>query len=415
MYVAITLGGYFLGPWNFLETDSAFSAYLFLCLFSVFLGVLTGNKKMPKKLNEKNEIGGFIFFKISLLFNILFALPTTYARTGNFFPDVIFGLTYPAEAYQRAIASVFPVVEYIRILIAPILMAAFPLGIVYWGRMSLCCKFIFLILVIHTVTIFISMGVNRGIFDVIFGGGFVYMIVKTREGKKIGTDFLKFLFLGIPLVILALTFFTYGQLTREGSGAPLGYFPAADRYSSLVPSDAPTVFLEYLYVLINQISIYLIQGYYGASLVFERGIDHLTFGVGNSDFLLRNFGNFFGNDFIESSAIYAVEIENNWLHGNYWFSIIPWIASDVGFPGVPIVLFVISFIYAKSVQIYWATGDWLSLLVAYLLFYLFLYFPANNYIVQSGEGMVAAFFILIFWLVRCVLCRNTFRKIIQKY
>lgn len=400
VYIAITLLGYFFGPWNFLNTDGYFSIYLFACLIFMVFGIIVGGSVENKSIEYNYKIDPIRFFRLSLFLNIIIAIPTTYARTGNIIPDLIFGLNNPAEAYQRSIISVFPQIEYIRIIFSPILFCAFPLGIACWRKLKFIEKFLFFIMVIQGIAMFISMGVNRGIFDAILGGGFIYMISRGNENKYLWKKIRKFLIIGVPVFGLALIFFAYGQLTREGSGAPIGYFPAADIYSSLNPLEASTDFIKYIYVLINQISIYLTQGYYGASLIFDRGISDFTFGFGNSDFIIRNMGKLFGDEFIASSAIYSIENENNWLHGNYWFSIIPWIASDVGFAGVPIVLFVLSYIYARSVQIYYFNGDWLSLVVVYLLFYLYLYFPANNYIVQSGEGLTAAWIFLLLWIFR---------------
>ena len=125
-----------------------------------------------------------------------------------------------------------------------------------------------------------------------------------------------------------------------------------------------------------------------------------TYGFGHSDFLLRNAAKIFGDDFLGYSPIYALEEEKNWMHGNFWFSIIPWIASDIGFVGASLFLGALSFIYVYAVRIYIKSRDPHSLLVSYLLFFLFLFFPANNFIVQSGEFFVATYAIMLTWLIK---------------
>lgn len=402
IYVGGTVAAYIFGPWGFSSESWTFDFYLLICLFSIFFGIVLGRKKNTKPIRLSRKFDVLPFFKASLYISLLLLIPTTYARTGNFFPDFIFGLENPAEAYQRAVTSVFPEIEYVRMVLAPIIFCAFPLGVANWSRLTIRLKFLFLITIAHTILLFVSMGVNRGIFDAIFGGGYAYIISRAKEGVIFDFSRSKIFFFVFPLLILAFSFFVYGQLSREGSGAEAGYFPAADLYSTLKPDETETAFARYIYVLVNQVSIYLTQGYYGASLVYERSIDidALTFGVGHSDFLLRNFGKAFGDQFINNSPIYATEREMNWLHGNYWFSIIPWIASDVGFVGVPFVIFILSFIYSRSVRMYLVTGETLSLLVAYSLFFMYFYFPANNYIVQSGEGFAASYVIIFLWIMR---------------
>lgn len=398
IYVAVTMAAYIFGPWGLAEADWTFDLYLLACLFSIFIGVLLGRNQAVESLRFSNQFDELPFFKAALYTSFLLSVPTTYARTGNYFPDFILGIENPAEAYQRAITSAFPEIEYLRMALGPILFCAYPLGVANWSRLSARLRLLFVIMVVHTILLFVSMGVNRGIFDAIFGGIYVYIISRSKDGAPFNFRWPKILLFFFPLLMLALAFFVHGQLNRDGSGAAAGYFPAADLYSTLEPDSVGTDFMRYIYVLVNQVSIYLAQGYYGASLVYERGIDGLMFGVGHSDFLLRNFGKIFGDEFVSGSPIYSIEDGMGWLHGNYWFSIIPWIASDVGFVGVPFVMFILSYVYARSVRLYLVGGDWLSLLVSYSLFYMFFYFPANNYIVQSGEGLVATYVIIFLWI-----------------
>lgn len=402
LYVSVTMAAYIFGPWPFPRIEDWFGFYLLCCVSSLFLGVFVGRRLDLPSAAQKHSIVRFdTVFKTALFVSLLLTLPTTYARTGHFFPDFLFGLYNPAEAYARSTVAEQPVLEYIRIALAPLLMCVIPFGVDYWGALSARVRFFYGILIFHTILLFVAMGVNRGIFDLIAGIAFVYFISRSFNARRNrpfrGIFLLVILFLAL---LFGGVFFAYGQMHREGSGAPIGYLPSADIYSALDPRDPDSIVAKYFFVLINQSTSYLAQGYYGASLAFAQGIDDLMFGFGHSDFLFRNIVKVSELGDLAGPVIYVVERDNGWLHGNYWFSIIPWIASDVGFSGVPLVLFGLSALYATCLRAYLARRDRLSLLVVYCLFFMFAYFPANNYIVQSGEGFVSAYFVIVTWIIR---------------
>lgn len=403
LYVSITFAAYFAGPWGLSAISTDFNLYLLLLLCFLVMGSGIGHIAHIRPATTSHTFpSGLRIFKLGLFLGIALAIPTTYARTGELIPNVLHGLTNPAEAYQRALAAT-PAIEYLRIVLAPLLFVILPFGIHYWHRLKTRIKVIFAIYALHIVALFISMGVNRGIFEILLGASFAYCLVRLNRNDFLQKGTLRLFAAGLFLFSLALLFFTHGQINREGSGALSGYFFAAGTYSSLDPSSTENLPLQYFYVLFNQLTIYISQGYYGAALIYERGIETLTYGLGHSDFLLRNAAKVFGEDILSHSPIYAMEHENNWQHGNFWFSIIPWIASDIGFLGAPICVALLAFSYTYAARSYLALRDPLALAVSYLLFFLFIFFPANNYIAQSGEGLIATYVLLGAWLVRVTL------------
>jgi len=403
LYVSITFAAYFAGPWGLSATSTDFNLYLLLLLCCLVIGSAVGHIAHIRPAPPPQTFpSGLRIFKLGLFLGIALAIPTTYARTGELIPNVLHGLTNPAEAYQRSLVAT-PAIEYLRIVLAPLLFIIVPFGIHYWHQLNTRIKVIFAIYTLHIVALFISMGVNRGIFELLLGASFAYFLVRLPSKDFLRRGTLRLFSAGLFLFSLALLFFTHGQIHREGSGALSGYFFAAGTYSSLDPSSAENLPLQYFYVLFNQLTIYISQGYYGASLIYENGIETLTYGLGHSDFLLRNAAKVFGEDILSYSPIYAMEYEKNWQHGNFWFSIIPWIASDMGFLGTPIFIALLAFSYTYAARSYLVLRDPLALAVSYLLFFLFIFFPANNYIVQSGDGLIATYALLGAWLTRVTL------------
>jgi len=311
----------------------------------------------------------------------------------------LWSLSHASEAYERATQSVFPAIEYLRILCAPFLIGLIPLKFSANQNLSRHEKAAFWIFIVLNGMMFVSMGVNRGIFESIFGIGFCAAMERLKSGQRLWRLSAIRVLAILAIAVAGALFFAEGQLNRSGSGALIGYFPAANASSSLNPSTAENEAEKYLWVVVNQFSIYMTQGYYLGGEIFSADNTPSTFGFGYSDFLLRNASAVFGGDFLMRSPVYAFEDSKGWAHGNYWFSIIPWFASDVGYVGVAIILLAFAAIYSRAASRFIRRGDAIDLLVAYFLFFLFFYSSANNYIFQSGDMFVGVWAFLIYWLV----------------
>lgn len=405
-YIFLVCLLFWIGPWKFPDVSIGFSLYLAVVLLAILFGQVTGmalgNRLKFRVCHSNNSMQGRHFLNWSIVISWILIFPTFYARTGSIFPDIIYGITYPGEAYRRGIEAAHPGLEYIRILFSPLLFIFLPLSVKYYSVLPLWRKGLVVLFVLANFALYISMGVNRGIVDYIVGGVFLYFVhISASSGLRIKSIW-KIGLLLTPIFVGALVFFASGQLLREGSGAPIGYYPAADLYSSIRPQEIDDPLLRFVAVIYNQLTIYLVQGFYGAGLIFERGIEFSLYGVGNSDFLIRNAAKIFGDSVYHRSAIYAYEYSMGWLHGNFWFSIIPWVASDIGFAGVIFFSFLSAFAYSLAFFIYKKSSEWLSFCILAIFFYMFLYFPANNYMAQSGEYLLASLALLFLWVIRVV-------------
>jgi len=413
IYVSLTIILYFIGPWGFASFSSEnFVFFISIVPLVIFLGNLFGffDRKSQSALLSKGI--GFFLFKISLLISYLLFFPTVFARTGFIYPNVIMGLIEPAAAYARAIDPIYPQVEYFRILLSPMLIAVFPLGIIYWGLLTNKYKFLYVLYCILYSSLFISMGVNRGIFDVILGVSFCIFFVFVKNRVEIKLKHVAIICFFIILFCLGLYLFAKGQMHREGSGALSGFLLFSSTYARWIPEEIDNEFLQYVVLIYNQLSSYLSQGYYGASLLYEQSISGQTYGIGYSDFLLRNASKILGDEFLLSSPIYALENANDWLHGNYWFSILGWLSSDFTFLGSLFVVFIFSFTYSSALNCFILSSCWLSFLIVYLMSFVFLYFSANNYMFQSGETFFYSIFFIFLWGLRKIqfFCTNTVNK-----
>ena len=108
----------------------------------------------------------------------------------------------------------------------------------------------------------------------------------------------------------------------------------------------------------------------------------------------RNFDHLFNVNIAQGTFPGQLDWKYGWGMLTLWDSIYPWIASDVGFGGTLIVVFLIGYFFSMSWIHAIRDNSPLSIaLVSYFVIMLF-YFPANNQIMQDGESCVG--FLIIF-------------------
>ncbi len=92
-----------------------------------------------------------------------------------------------------------------------------------------------------------------------------------------------------------------------------------------------------------------------------------------------------------------VQQQTGWNAYRLWATIYPWIASDVSFVGVLVVVFLIGRLFAQS----WLDSLMLRNPFAVAIFAQFIimlfYFNANNQCLQDGEGISTFWVLLVLW------------------
>ena len=400
-YLNSTVLLFAIGPWEF-PVESAFRLYLFLALahLALLLGYLSAAFRNPAEYSGKWTLSKLM--KICVVGNLLLLFPTSHFRTGRFIPDVIGGITDPGGAYAQSFVlregggGGEPLIEYVRILLGPLLYMALPLTVFYWNEVSRRMRIAGVVSILGTVALFIAMGTNKAIVDtVLLVPCLVFAANCAGKMKLSRTKIRRIVVASLLALLLSLAYFGFAVSSREGSMVGAGYFVAththADEDNFLVrhlPPDAATVLIG--------LDLYLTSGYYALSLSLREPFVPM-YGVGNSMFLYRQAARITGNAGI-AELPYPVRIEKyGWNSEGLWSSIYPWIASDVSFPGTIVVVFLIGRLFALS---------WLDTLrgdnpLAVVMFSMFVimvfYFPANNQMLQAGEALTAFWGTLILW------------------
>jgi len=401
VYLTGTVLFFVAGPFEY-PVDNPWTLYLFLALahLALFAGYWRAASGQPKQYFGTWKPPQLLFW--SAVISLLLLMPTSLARTGNAIPDIVDGIVNTGDAYSRTVSLSeqprgLPIIEYVRIFSGPLIGLLLPLTVFYWTRLPRTTRVLAVAGMLGTVALFVAMGTNKAIADTVLL--VPWMIF---AGYKAGTLPLKpgrILALGLCSVLAFILFFTFFGLAMEGrSGSPAvsGYFPAtgatADTGNFLIDglSAGPAA-------VITGLDIYLTPGYYALSLSLREPFVPM-YGVGNSMFLYRQAARLTGDESIMKKP-YPARIEKyGWDAYGLWSSIYPWIASDVSFPGTIFIVYLIGRLFAWSwLDTLGGANPFAVAMFSQFLIMLF-YFPANNQLLQSGEGFTAFWVTLFLWL-----------------
>ena len=193
-----------------------------------------------------------------------------------------------------------------------------------------------------------------------------------------------------------LVSFSAGQQTRYGSYNATGWFmwtgTRADTNNWFV-----RIFPRRLQAGALGLSSYLTQGYYALSLALDKPFIPM-FGVGSSMFLYNNAAQFLGNPHIaELPYPERLQQENGWDARILWSTVYAWLASDLSFPGVVLLMGLVGFLLAVSWRdAIYGGGPFAVLFLAQLLMFCY-YIPAGNRVAQGPEQLVTFWVIFAAW------------------
>lgn len=400
-YLCFTVFLFEFGPWKYPVRDK-FQLYAFLAAAqaALFLGFLFGIRRMPRGFKGKWTIQRLLL--ISSIISLGFYVPTALWRVGTITPDIGSALRNLGAAYQEhgfgAVREGSLVVfDNARIVFGPFFAMVLPLTVFYWDRISRGLRFLAALSVAGTLAITIGMGTNKMLMDtvgvavVMLLSGLAAKTIKISPSRKAG-----FALLLLGALAGFSVFFASTQITRSGTPASTGILAGTDikaDYNNFLVKGLP----EKLQVGILGASSYISHGYFGLSEAMDQPFVPM-YGIGHSIFLCRHAWRITGNEAFLRGSYPARVSYGGWSPDNFWFTIYPWIASDVTFPGTIIVVFFLGWLFALS---------WLDTLrgdnpfaVAFFaqLTIMFIYFPANNQCLQYGEGFFAFFWLLGMWL-----------------
>lgn len=427
-YLIFSLLLYQFGPIKW-ATENVTLFWTYIVLYHV--AFITGYLIFVKRLNifdnnliAANTIKNFIIKYIWAFLGICAVMSIIKYRnivgTSNFIPwdlptEFIKGLVNPGEQYY-AKAAISGLTSYngnklltgILALFAFVLSSMIPICVFLWEHIKRSQKIVFFMLVFFELATWISIGTNKGIFDLLFlfAVAIVIDLIVNFKTNKFRTlkDKLLLVSFTIFLLIFSGWFYSWGMTTRVGS--IVAYTEQMTESNTIaeqptevsqqpvpevkIKSGAALMFDNFIY----GISSYICQGYYGMSLAVDEPFTS-TYGIGNSYFLSSNFKSFFGID-VEPFT-YQAKVSDKWNQHEQWHSFYSYMANDFHFIGVIFIMFLLGAFLAVTYKeaIYGENIFSQCLLPVFVI--LFLYMPANNQVFGYMQSFCTFFELTILW------------------
>lgn len=406
LYLWLTTFLFVYGPWPWpVENPLELYSFIFALHFSLGFGYLSGFiGKSSVAGSNKSDLK--VLVRFSIILSVILYLPTVYSRTGSFLPNVYYGFLNAGDSYANAVelsisGGAFVYIEYVRILVAPITALAIPVIMTNWGLWGNGYRIMAVILMISSAALYIAMGTNKAVAELAITLPWLILLGYFSRGIWIGkTGWFRIFSVCVLLLLIMGIFFSIGQTQRSGSGIVTGSFGSP----LYIITDRNQLYYEYLptplAVFYEAITRYICQGYYALSLALKLPLDS-TYGFGHSMFLLGNASNFpLVDDMVTRSYPARMEAYHGWGMYELWHSAYVWIASDVGFFGVFLVIFFIGRWLCLSWRDVITVRDPRASVVFYYLTIALFYLPANNQVMQNGETFTAFYCVLVWWLLR---------------
>lgn len=425
IYLIFTVILYIFGPWEW-KTNKPILLYSMLILFqgSLALGYIkeirikSYQKINLEILNEKrsnsNKITIFskkmlnILLIVNLIFVILNLIRTLgLLSLGEILNKVLEGVTNPASQYRESkiVIDRFggSILSHINVLLAPLLWMSIPISIYRFKEFSFFCKFITIITIVLESFRWVAIGTNKGFIDIIIIFISIYsikkfnifnikgkeFIKKKTKKRKITTIFVLFLLIGIALYFFSNSIGDRVQMNWSNYEVSNGNTPI--NFNSSLMKIVPS----FLKVTLIYLGSYLTQGYYALSLTTSVNWTPM-FGIGNSMFLMENFGSIINKDLYQFTYQSKLEIFG-WDPFVNWHSFYVWIANDVGLIGVIFIMYFLGKIFAAIVYDAFVFGDNIAVVIFCMLIILFIYIPANNQILSYPTTFMAFWILTFIW------------------
>jgi len=215
--------------WNYpIDNPVLFYGYLAGAQLALYLGYRYAVFMGPRGFKGRPSLK--VLMAATLTANLLLLAPTALFRTGGAF-DPVAALNDPGSAYAQSLEarrSGEPMIEYVRILLGPILVLLYPLTVFYWKRLALVTRGLAVTALAGTVVTFVAMGTNKAIVDTVllfpwllaaghYSGQFA--LTKRRAAALAAAAIL-----GTAAMVI---FFGRTMASREGSIVYHGYFGLA--------------------------------------------------------------------------------------------------------------------------------------------------------------------------------------------
>lgn len=404
-YLAVTVVTFAFGPWPWpTENIGSTAAYLGLNQVALAVGYMLGKPLRRRARSQPLPWRGL--FRASLALNVVWMLPLYSLRTGESIRDpvrmlwvLVQGVLDPGSRYvqkleglsQRGASS-----PGLYMLCTPLLFIALPVGVYYWRRLSRGERGVLILVVGFNLATWVSMGTNKGLLDtfIVAAAAGAARFAANAWGRK-REHALRYVLAGTIGIGIVVGYFLLTQFSRSsgrGGFYDRDYQMQLDEENRLIRNASDPV-----KAAVGHSLSYLNQGYYALAVALNEPFVP-CWGVGNSTLWSDVVKRFTGFDGVQSS--YPARLEARGIDMNVrWHSFYTWMASDVSFVGVPVVLLFVGWIFGLTWHDVVSRGGALSLAMQGLIVTMIVYLPMNNQVLAFTPTAFAFPVILVAWAV----------------
>lgn len=398
---------YLSNPFIDLRSNNHVLAQVYVALNIVFLYVgFKNGEKSGKYLRMRKTVSASSFVARYLTLYFVFYIltfPLKYAyelRCPAFdLPALInriaIGIASPDLGYQLTLQSALSLPWSIYTIINIFDSAFFIVGMLCWKQMRAWQRYVFVVLAIIDILKWFGAGTSFGIIQMATTLVLVYCISLNNEylPEKRIVSIIAAVFV---VFIAAIVAFGINMQGRAG-----GTFTDLTSTKVNLDSFVYVYFISYLpkwfQNLYQYVAFYLTDGYYNLELAFDCDFDWCYF-LGSTNATTGIADNIFGLG-IEARN-YPTKLFQQFDVDPYvyWHSCYTWIANDISFYLVPLVVYWIGNTASKALEFFRKYNDMISgILFIILANTIFFLFANNNYL--SGH-FYAFLFVLILWYNR---------------
>lgn len=408
VYLSTTVLLYFFGPIKW-KIDNGI--WLFLYLFVNYLAFYLGYSYcyQRKAYSVKNsETITCETDNVDLPYNSkLFRFLTIFSIIAHLvYAFYVFGginlnkALYMAQSYIDTIAYEKEYNKYTQILtyLWGINYYYLPIGIFSAKKMNRVDKIFFVSALTTELLYSLSMGTMKGIGDVVIVAGVsLYLLVKQRGTNK--TDIKKSKRrkrLLIIIVILFLLIFGWTMYGREELRGTTSLKITAGQPQAFVNEEKEWPLPH----LTTMLVFYFSHGYTGLAYALKLPFKW-TYGVGNSRALTSMIETHIsGSPITDNTYVERLERVYGWRNGGIWPSAFSWIASDITFWLIPVLLFALGYLLCKCMFETVFENSIQALVMGSYLCIFFIYLPCNNQIVQSHTSLFSLVMIAFLYFLK---------------
>lgn len=401
LYLGATLILYIFGPIQW-KTKNPILTISLLIVFqlSYALGFYSSKEKEfieDNNFNNKWLLKYYCLFAvISIAMNVVYLIRVARLVAGRSVFDVIsMAFTNPSGLYGgggTVTSSQMFGGKFFAILVpvfGPITVAIIPITIVYFKQLSLMGKTLGVFSFVSQLFLSLSAGTSEGIVNII-----IYLItgflLKNRSNRKSNRKITVIII--ITAVVVFLSLFSFVMENRNKGSFSLSLGGNKIDFNNALLMMLP----ENLKALLIYLTIYITQGYYGMSLATACSWTP-TFGIGNSLYIIQNVEELFNFDLMSYTYMGQAEVYG-WGATVNWHTAYTWIANDVSFWGVPVVMFFMGRLLRQVLCDARTTKNPIAIGLSAMLIMFSVFIPANNKILAAPQTFVAFFVFLIIWI-----------------